>query len=101
MIRSGGENIYPAEIEDVLYRHEAVKEVSVIGIPDPKYMETVCAIIVRKDGARLTEKEVTEYCKRHLASYKKPRKVIFVKEIPRTPSGKVQKFKLREQFGAG
>ncbi|MEC2224633.1 MULTISPECIES: class I adenylate-forming enzyme family protein [Heyndrickxia] len=101
MIRSGGENIYPAEIEDVLYRHEAVKEVSVIGIPDPKYMEAVCAIIVKKDGARLTEKEVTEYCKRHLASYKKPRKVIFVKEIPRTPSGKVQKFKLREQFGAG
>lgn len=98
MIRSGGENIYAAEIEDVLYRHEAVKEVSIIGIPDPKYIEVVCAVIVKKEGAKLTEEDVVNYCKKHLASYKKPRKVTFVDEIPRTPSGKVQKFILRKQY---
>lgn len=98
MIRSGGENIYSAEIEDVLYRHEEVKEVSIIGIPDPKYIEAVCAVIVKKEGAKLTEEDVVNYCKEHLASYKKPRKVTFVDEIPRTPSGKVQKFILRNQF---
>lgn len=98
MIRSGGENIYSAEIEDVLYRHEAVKEVSIIGIPDPKYIEVVCAVIVKKEEANLTEEEVINYCKQYLASYKKPRKIIFVDEIPRTPSGKVQKFILRKQY---
>lgn len=98
MIRSGGENIYSAEIEDVLYRHDEVKEVSIIGIPDPKYIEAVCAVIVKKEGAKLTEEDVVNYCKEHLASYKKPRKVTFVDEIPRTPSGKVQKFILRKQF---
>jgi fatty-acyl-CoA synthase len=99
MIRSGGENIYAAEIEDVLYRHEAVKEVAIIGIPDPKYIEAVCAVIVRKEGAKLTEEEVIEYCKKYLASYKKPKKVVFVEELPRTPSGKVQKYILRNQYG--
>lgn len=98
MIRSGGENIYAAEIEDVLYRHEAVKEVSIIGIPDPKYIEAVCAVIVKKEGAYLTEEDVINYCKQYLASYKKPKKVVFVDKIPRTPSGKVQKFILRKQY---
>ncbi len=98
MIRSGGENIYSAEIEDVLYRHKAVKEVAIIGIPDPKFIEAVCAVIVKKAGASLSENEVIEYCKEHLASYKKPKKVIFVDNIPRTPSGKVQKFILRKQY---
>ncbi|SDE53883.1 Acyl-CoA synthetase (AMP-forming)/AMP-acid ligase II [Priestia aryabhattai B8W22] len=98
MIRSGGENIYAAEIEDVLYRHRNVKEVSIIGIPDPKYIETVCAVIVKKEGSDLTEEDVIEFCKKHLASYKKPRKVRFVEEIPRTPSGKVQKYVLRNQY---
>jgi fatty-acyl-CoA synthase len=98
MIRSGGENIYAAEIENVLFRHEKVKEVSIIGIPDPKYVESVCAVIVKKQGVSLTEREVIEYCKQHLASYKKPKKVIFVKELPRTASGKVQKFVLRNRY---
>ncbi|MBT2690630.1 long-chain-fatty-acid--CoA ligase [Bacillus sp. ISL-47] len=98
MIRSGGENIYAAEIEDVLFRHEAVKEVSIIGIPDPKFIEAVCAVIVKKEGKKLTEEEVIEYCKKQLASYKKPKKVIFVDELPRTPSGKVQKFVLRNKY---
>ncbi|WP_044894026.1 class I adenylate-forming enzyme family protein [Bacillus alveayuensis] len=98
MIRSGGENIYAAEIEDVLYRLEGVKDAAVIGIPDPTYIETVCAVIVKKQGYDLQEQEVVEHCKTHLASYKKPRKVVFVNELPRTPSGKVQKYVLREQF---
>ncbi|MGN1402380.1 MAG: long-chain fatty acid--CoA ligase [Bacillus sp. (in: firmicutes)] len=97
MIRSGGENIYAAEIEDVLYRHDSVKEVAVIGIPDPKYIEAVCAVVVKKHND-LQEEDLIEYCKRFLASYKKPRKIIFVNEIPRTPSGKVQKFRLRNQY---
>ncbi|MFB4164274.1 class I adenylate-forming enzyme family protein [Alteribacillus sp. JSM 102045] len=98
MIRSGGENIYSAEIENVLFGHEAIKEVSIIGIPDPKYIEVVCAVVVKKEGASITEEEVIDYCKQHLASYKKPRKVIFVDDLPRTPSGKVQKFILRKQY---
>lgn len=98
MIRSGGENIYAAEIEDVIYRHQDVKEVSIIGIPDPKYIEAVCAVIIKKEGSNLTEEDVIDFCKQHLASYKKPREVRFVDEIPRTPSGKVQKYILRNQF---
>ncbi|MBM7583995.1 fatty-acyl-CoA synthase [Bacillus pakistanensis] len=98
MIRSGGENIYAAEIEDVLYRCEEVKEVSIIGIPDPKFIEAVCAVIVKKEGALLTENDVIEYCNNHLASYKKPKKVIFVDDLPRTPSGKIQKYILRKQY---
>ncbi|WP_374724134.1 class I adenylate-forming enzyme family protein [Calidifontibacillus erzurumensis] len=98
MIRSGGENIYAAEIEDVLYRHDSIKDVAIIGIPDPMYIEAVCAVIVKKEGAQLTEEEVIDYCKKYLASYKKPKKVVFVNELPRTPSGKVQKFILRKQY---
>lgn len=100
MIRSGGENIYPVEIEDVLYRHEAIKDVAVIGIPDPKYIETVCAIIVRKEGMEVTEDEIIKFCKRYLASYKKPRKIIFVDSLPRTASGKIQKYVLRNTYGS-
>ncbi|MFO7247412.1 MAG: long-chain fatty acid--CoA ligase [Bacillota bacterium] len=99
MIRSGGENIYPAEIEDVLIRHPAIKDVAVIGVQDPKYLEAVCAVVVKAEGAQLTETDVIAYCKEHLASYKKPKKVVFVDRIPRTPSGKIQKYLLREQFG--
>ncbi|MEI2664078.1 AMP-binding protein [Rossellomorea sp. LJF3] len=98
MIRSGGENIYAAEIEDVIYRLDGIREVSIIGIPDPQYIEAVCAVVVKKEGANLTEQEIINFCKGQLASYKKPKKVIFVKELPRTPSGKVQKFLLRNQF---
>ncbi|WP_010531788.1 long-chain-fatty-acid--CoA ligase [Lentibacillus jeotgali] len=99
MIRSGGENIYAAEIEDVLYRHNAVKEASIIGIPDPKFIEAVCAVIVTKETANVTEEDIINHCKDYLAGYKKPKKVIFVDELPRTPSGKIQKFVLRKQFG--
>ncbi|PRZ41965.1 fatty-acyl-CoA synthase [Antricoccus suffuscus] len=98
MIRSGGENIYPAELEDVLIRHEAVQDVAVIGVPDPKYNETVCAVIVQAPGKTLTEQEIVEFSREHLAGYKKPRFVVFVSELPRTPSGKIMKFVLREKY---
>ncbi|WP_246206636.1 class I adenylate-forming enzyme family protein [Virgibacillus ihumii] len=101
MIRSGGENIYAAEIEDVLMRHDKIVDASIIGVPDPKFIETVCAVIVKKEGEKITEQEVVDHCKHYVASYKKPRKVIFVEQLPRTPSGKVQKFILRNQYGDG
>lgn len=98
MIRSGGENIYAAEIEDVLYRHEAVHTASVIAIPDPKYLEAVCAVIVLKEEKKATEEELITFCRQYLAKYKVPKKVVFIDEIPRTPSGKVKKFELREMY---
>lgn len=98
MIRSGGENIYPAEVEDVLIRHPAIQEVAVIGLPDPTYIETVCAIIVLQPSAHLSREEVIAYCREHLAGFKKPRQVAFVSELPRTASGKVLKHLLREQW---
>lgn len=98
MIRSGGENIYSAELEDVLYRHPKVKDVAVIGVPDPKFIETVCAVIVPKEKATITLDEIVEYSKNYLAGYKIPRYLEVVDELPRTPSGKVTKYILRERF---
>lgn len=96
MIRSGGENIYPTEIEDVLLLHPKIADVAVVGIPDANFIETVCAVVVLAVGAEMTESEVIRYCIQNLASYKKPRKVVFVDELPRTPSQKTMKYKLRE-----
>lgn len=98
MIRSGGENIYAVEVEDALIRHPAIRDVAVIGIPDPKYIEAVCAVIVLKSGENATEQEILEYVTDKIARYKKPREIVFVEDLPRTPSGKIQKYKLREQF---
>jgi fatty-acyl-CoA synthase len=98
MIKSGGENIYPAEIEQVLTRHPAIEDAAAIGVPDPTYQETVCVVVVPKRGEELPEEEVVEHCRRHLASYKKPRYVIVASELPRTASGKVMKHVLRERY---
>ncbi len=97
MIISGGENIYPREIEELLYRHPKIQEAAVVGVPHPLWGETVKAFVVLKTGEGMTEEEVIEYCKSHLASYKKPRSVKFVDSLPRNPSGKVLKTKLREE----
>lgn len=99
MIISGGENIYSAEVENVLYMHPAISEAAVIGVPHEKWVETVKAIVVLKPGAKATEEEIIEFCKQNLASYKKPTSVEFVAEIPKTASGKVLKWKLREIYG--
>jgi acyl-CoA synthetase (AMP-forming)/AMP-acid ligase II len=97
MIISGGENIYPREIEEVLYHHPKIQDAAVIGVPDPIWGESVKTIVVLKRGEAMKEKEVIEYCKRYLASYKKPKSVEFAEILPRNPSGKVLKKVLREK----
>lgn len=99
MIISGGENIYPREVEDVLYGHEGVLDVAVIGQPDDHWGETVIAFVVKKDP-KVTEEDLENYCKNsdELANYKRPRKYVFCDALPRNASGKIQKFILRKQL---
>ncbi|MCK4821291.1 AMP-binding protein, partial [bacterium] len=99
MIISGGENIYSKEVEDVINSHQAVLESSVIGLEDPKWGESVKAIVVLKPNEKLTAEELIDYCKKNMASYKKPKFVEFVDGLPRNPSGKVIKAELREKYG--
>jgi fatty-acyl-CoA synthase len=99
MIVSGGENIYPAEVEDVLYQHPKILEAAVIGVYDEQWGEAVQAVVVPKPGETLTEEEVIDFCKQHLASYKKPKSVDFVDALPRNPAMKVLKRVLRERYG--
>jgi fatty-acyl-CoA synthase len=95
MIISGGENIYPREIEELLYHHPKIQEAAAVGIPDRLWGESVKAFVVLKTGMSMSEDEVIEYCKAHLASYKKPKQVQFIDSLPRNPSGKVLKNLLR------
>ncbi|WP_282034757.1 AMP-binding protein [Metabacillus indicus] len=97
MIIRGGENVYPREIEEFLYRHEDIMDVQVIGVPDEKYGERVAACIVLKEGAALTADDVKAFCRGQLSHYKIPEYYTFVKDYPMTASGKIQKYKLREQ----
>lgn len=97
VIISAGENIYSAEVEDVLYRHEAILEAAVVGVPDLSWGESVKAFIVLKTGAVLTEEEIIAFCKERLASYKKPKFIEFIDALPRNTSGKILKRTLREQ----
>jgi fatty-acyl-CoA synthase len=99
MIISGGENIYSAEIEQVICRHPKVQECAVIGVHDKDWGEAVKAIVVPKFGEQLTEKEVIDFCKQYLASYKKPKSVDFMDALPRNAMGKVLKRELREKYG--
>jgi acyl-CoA synthetase (AMP-forming)/AMP-acid ligase II len=98
MIISGGENIYPAEIENVLLQHPGVADVAVIGQPSAKWGESPLAVVVRKDES-LAEADLLEFAKGRIAGYKLPKAAVFVDVIPRNPSGKVLKRSLREQFG--
>ncbi|MEH6947882.1 AMP-binding protein [Bacillus sp. JJ634] len=97
MIIRGGENVYPREVEEFLYQHPAILDVQVVGVPDKKYGEAVMAWVILKEGETLTEEEVKEYCKGQISHFKIPRYVQFTKEYPMTASGKIQKFKLKEQ----
>ena len=98
MIIRGGENIYPREIEEFLYTHPAVKDVQVVGVPSRIYGEEVLACIILKEGASATEEEIIEYTKKGLSRFKAPKYVKFVDRYPLTASGKVQKYKIREQM---
>lgn len=94
MIIRGGENIYPKEIEEYIYQHEAVAEAAVVGAPDEFYGEEVKAFIVLKDGKQATEDEMLNFCREKMAKYKCPKTIAFIKELPKTPTGKIQKRKL-------
>jgi acyl-CoA synthetase (AMP-forming)/AMP-acid ligase II len=98
MIISGGVNIYPREIEEVLYRHPAVSEASVIGLPDEHWGEVVKAVVVLKNGAEVTEGELIEFCGKNLAGYKKPKSVDFWEELPKSPQGKILKKEIRTHY---
>ncbi len=97
MIIAGGFNIYPREIEEVLYEHDAILECVVAGIPDPYRGETVKAYIVLKDGASVTEEELDKYCRAELAAFKVPRTYEFRKELPKTAVGKILRRTLIEE----
>ncbi|MGW4110991.1 AMP-binding protein [Actinosynnema sp. NPDC004786] len=101
VIITGGENVSSIEVEDALFAHPAVAEAAVIGVPDEKWGETIKALVVRAEGAEVTEAELIAHCKARLAGYKAPTSVEFRDAIPRTATGKVQKFKLREPYWAG
>ncbi len=98
MVISGGENVYPAEVEGVLYKHPAVAEVAVIGLPDEKWGEAVTAVVALKEGAELTLEELREFAGEYLARYKLPLRLQLVEALPRNPAGKVLKFKLKEDL---
>ena len=97
MIIRGGENIYPKEIEEFIYTHDKVKDVQVIGVPDEQYGEEIAAWIVLKEGETMTEDEMKQYVRDHMAKHKVPRYVDFVDKFPMNAAGKVLKYKMREQ----
>ncbi|MDY6854653.1 MAG: AMP-binding protein [Thermodesulfobacteriota bacterium] len=98
MIISGGVNIYPAEIEEVIHSHPCISDAAIIGVPDKEWGESVKAVIVLKDGKNVTSEEIIEYCNERLAGYKRPKSVDFVSELPRHPDGKLVKRLLREKY---
>ena len=96
MVIRGGENVYPREVEEFLYRHPAVSDVQVIGVPDVRYGEELCAWVRLREGQQATGEELRECCRGRIASFKIPRYWQFVDEFPMTVTGKVQKFRMRE-----
>jgi fatty-acyl-CoA synthase/long-chain acyl-CoA synthetase len=101
MICSGGVNIYPMDVEEVLHSHPKIQESAVIGVPDDTWGESVLAMVVLRSGSSMTEEEVIRYCKDNMASYQAPKSVKFIEALPRNPSGKVLKRELREFFWRG
>jgi fatty-acyl-CoA synthase len=96
LVIRGGENIYPREIEEFLYTHPAVDDVQVVGVPDEKYGEQLCAWLRLRDGQTATEDDIREFCRGKLAHFKVPRYVLFVDAFPMTVTGKVRKVEMRE-----
>jgi acyl-CoA synthetase (AMP-forming)/AMP-acid ligase II len=101
MILTGGENVYPREVEEVLYEHPAVVEAAVLGAPDPKWGEKVVAVVCVREGHVVEPEDLIAFCRERIASYKKPRHVVFIETLPRNASGKVLKRELRDRIAAG
>ena len=98
MIISGGTNVYPREVEEVMLLHPAVQEVSILGVPDESWGEVVKAVVILRSDASATEEELIEFCAHRIAGYKKPKSVNFVDELPKSAYGKILKRELREQY---
>jgi acyl-CoA synthetase (AMP-forming)/AMP-acid ligase II len=98
MIRVGGENVAAAEVEAVLLKHEAVKQAVAVGMADPRLAEVVAVFVEMKPGSQSTEQEIVEHCRKHLASFKVPRRVVFVTDWPMTGAGKIQRFVLKDSL---
>jgi acyl-CoA synthetase (AMP-forming)/AMP-acid ligase II len=98
MIISGGENIYPAEVENAIFGHPEVADVAVIGVPDPKWGETVKAMVVRAPDSTLSEAQIIAWARQRIAGYKAPRSVDFIEALPRNASGKILRRNLREPY---
>jgi len=98
MIITGGENVYPKQVEDVLYRHPAVKEAAVIGVPDPYWVERVHALVVLKENVQAAEEDIISFCKQHIAHYKAPKSVELVESLPKNPQGKILKREIRSKY---
>ncbi len=101
MIVTGGENVYSAEVENILSIHPAVAAVAVIGVPDPRWGEAVKAIVIRRDGQAAGEADLIAHCRTRLANYKVPKSIDFVEHFPLVPSGKVSKKDLRARYWQG
>jgi acyl-CoA synthetase (AMP-forming)/AMP-acid ligase II len=101
MIIYAGENIYPAEVENAIHEHPAVAAVAVIGIPDDRWGESIMAFVVLKPGAEANAAQIIAVAREHIADFKVPKSVEFVEELPRTPSGKIQKGELRAPYWKG
>jgi fatty-acyl-CoA synthase len=103
MIITGGENVIPAEVEDVLIQHPGIVEAAVVGLPDPEWQQAVTAVVVVREGEEVDLDEVRSHCEGKLAPYKVPKRVEVVEELPRTPSGKLHRAGLRdpERFARG
>jgi fatty-acyl-CoA synthase len=101
IVISGGENISTIAVEDVIYRHPAVREVAVIGVPDPKWGEIVKAIVVLKPGQNVTAEELVQFCRQHLGGFEVPRSIDFMDELPKTGTGKIIKHELRARYWEG
>jgi len=97
MVIRGGENIYPREIEEFLHHHEKIADVYIVGVPDVKYGEELCAWVKTKPGLAMTEQDVKDFCKGKIAHFKIPRYVMFVNDFPINISGKIMKFKMRDE----
>jgi fatty-acyl-CoA synthase len=100
MVITGGENVYPAEVESALYSHPAIAEIAIVGLPDPRWGEAVVAIVALKQDASLELEALREFGTERLARYKLPRRLEIVSALPRNPAGKVLKYELRARYGA-